>query len=831
MNDRPDVTGAHISFEIDSTSSRQSQGQAWIEIPNLPNVSETAPYGVGFQPMPTQEARMNTPEPDARNGLKDPSVAPWPSGASVVSPASAPEARQQGKSAARSPNRRTDRGRTNERNGRNPSHPAAIPPLKPSLPKPVPSDQRFNRFNNVDFGVSPLQGVKLPQDLSALTEVPDLLRQSEQSSALPKAKSGQHRSRVRPQIRPKKNAIQSLWLHTKQATEPMAQSVAQRIPSPAAIAHKAQDLGQLARHSLRKLWGVPTLWLGILTLSSSMGAIAFLTLAHQPPAPDCQALSALSPEIDKLYCAQQAAQSGEVNDLVAGINLVQGWTEEHPLYREGQEALTQWSKALLAIANDKFDQSDPYSAISVASHIPRNSAVYADAQQAIADWQAEWQNGETIYKAAEAAIKARNWPLANEKLLDLGRLHHDFWRQKQADYLAQRIVDEKQAWQVLDQARKLAATNKLTDIGKAITVARTISPNTFVWETAQTDQERWSQALLNVGMDHWQKGNISTAVDLIRQIPISTKAFPEATDLILYSHAQYWARSAQNQSWMPSLQEMWNLNAAIAAARQIDPQSPLYADAQGQAKAWQQQLQDLLDLKVADWFADAGQRSTYQLAIEQASQIGSDRPRRVQAQTLMAHWKLEIERLEDRPILDRAYRMAGQRTIPMLQAAIAEASQVQQGRALRLEAQTSIAHWKLEIERIEDQPLLDDAIALANQGRLSEAIEAAKRIQPKRALYDEAQSLANTWQTTIDNAAIAEDRKILDRAYGYAMREWYSVAIDIASQIAPGRPLYGEAQAAIANWKDARAAFRRARGLAPQESDSSSSYEGYYSPQ
>lgn len=814
MNDRLDISGAHISFEIDSSPSRQGgTGQTWIEMPNLPNASETAPYGVGFHPLQA-DPMPNSFQPSARQGdgtgiAPVPGLPAPPGVATPLPPAlhsSEPSPRPQ-----RPPTTDARRGRTT----------SPIPPLKPSLP-PVHRYSALSPQAPVPPPAAPEAATN--SEAAALSDVPDLLRQWSNPSA-----DTEKPAKASRKVKPRRVTARELWTQAGRTTQTVVQKVGDRLPPPSALAHGVGYLGRAARRSWQRSW-VPALWLGILALSSGMGAIAFLTLSHQPPAPDCKQLSALSADIDQLYCAQQAAESGNVADLVAGISLVQSWSEEHPLHREAQGMLTGWSKELLKIASDKFDQSDLYGAIEIANHIPRTSSVYADAQQAIADWQSEWQEGENIYKATEDAIKSQDWQLANEKLLDLGRLRHAFWRQQQADYLAQRILTEKQAWQVLEQARKLAATNKLTQIGEAIALVDRISSKTFVWEVAQADQERWSRSLLTVGMQRWQEGNVNVAIDLIRQIPLSTDKFPESKDLILYSHAQYLAKSTQNQAWMPTLQQIWNLNVAIAAARQIEPESPLYVEAQSQAQAWQKQIEDALDLKVADWFADMGQRSTYELAIEQASQVGSDRPRRVQAQTLVAHWKLEIERLEDRPILDRAYRMAGQQTIPMLQAAIAEASQVQQGRALRVEAQTSIAHWRLKIERIEDQPLLDEAIALADQGRLSEAIQAAQRIKQNRALYAEAQALAADWQYTLDNAAIAEDRSILDEAYGYAQKEWYSVAIDIASRIQPGRPLYDEAQAAIANWKDARAAIWRTRGQSSDSSSDDDSYEGYYSP-
>jgi hypothetical protein len=796
-------------------------------LPPLPNASETAPYGVGFHPTPPPAA---APGPEARQGTTNEGALLLPALPASAAPAPVDSPRLQPQESAPSPptaspvRKKRAKKSKSQRRSPNPSPITALRPLLPTARPVVPPPARPE-----DPWADPSVDSSDPSLSSDLWETESLLRSA--GEILPEVafrrrphlrsqRQGISLARISTALSAKlaqtaqaqRTAVDNLARYTRHTSQRVLRQVGDQIPSPAEIAQRARHLGRQARESWGQSLGVTLIWLGILATSSSLGAIAFLTLSHQPPAPDCEQLSALSADMEKLYCAQQAAQSRQMEDLLAAIALVEGWSADHPLHREAQGLLTGWSRELLAIAQEKFDQSDLYGAVEIANYVPNSSPLYGDAQTAIAKWQAEWMEGDTIYQATEDAIKARNWRLANEHLSALGRLRHSFWRQQQADYLAQRILEEQQAWKVLDQAQKLAATNKLASIGEAIALVQVISPKTFVWESAQGDRERWSRALLTVGLEHWQKGNLNVAMDLIRQIPFAPDQFPEARDLILYSHAHHLAKPSQRQGWMPSVLDLWNLQVAISALKQISPDSPLYTDAQSQAANWEQQQADFLGLKTADWLASGGQPSSYLLAIEQAEQVGADRPRRVQAQTLVAHWRLEIERIEDRPILDRAYHLAGKRTIPDLQAAIAEASQVAQGRALRVEAQTSIAHWRLEIERIEDRPMLDEAIALADQGRLSEAVRAAQQIRPNRALYSEAQYLANTWQTAIRNAAIAADQKILDEAYGYASREWYSVAIDIASQIGPDRPLYSEAQGAIAHWKAARAEIWRARG-------------------
>ncbi|HIK46434.1 MAG TPA: FAD-dependent oxidoreductase, partial [Leptolyngbyaceae cyanobacterium M65_K2018_010] len=149
----------------------------------------------------------------------------------------------------------------------------------------------------------------------------------------------------------------------------------------------------------------------------------------------------------------------------------------------------------------------------------------------------------------------------------------------------------------------------------------------------------------------------------------------------------------------------------------------------------------------------------------------------------------------------QARALAQPGTIPALQSAIAQASQVQLGRALRVEAQTLIAEWQQEIQVIEDRPILEAAVALADQGNLQDAITEAQKIQPNRALHSRAQTLIQDWTTAIQ---VAEDQPILDKAKNLAYSGRLTAAINLASQIAPGRALYGEAKRAIALWKAER---------------------------
>ncbi|HEY9625042.1 MAG TPA: hypothetical protein V6C78_32245 [Crinalium sp.] len=578
----------------------------------------------------------------------------------------------------------------------------------------------------------------------------------------------------------------------------------------------------------RQRWKWSLVFLATLGVFGTVGLGAFLWLATLPPLPNCQSISPLSADMERLYCARAAIQSGKVPDLVAGIELVKGWTDDRPLYKEAEQLLADCSTALMTIARSKVEHNELDEAVKIASSIPSSSPLYAKAQEAIAHWKSEWQQGTAIYAAAQAALKAQNWNEAAAQVPALGQLDNLYWRRDRASDLTQEILAERSSRETLTQAQKLAKSGDLDKVGQAIAFITDVDPETYAWQEATVELKTWSQSLLTVAMQNWWQGNLDGALALAQYIPPDLELDSTERDLVQFSHAQKLIDQHANQMG-PSLQQIWGLREAVAAAQQIKPESPLYPLVHRKIKDWQAQIQDLTQLQFANFTASLGQRAAYEVAIAQAATIAPNSTKRLQAQTLIAHWHQQIERIQDQPYLLSARKLAEPGTIPALKAAIALAQQIPLGRALRIDAQTAIAEWTDQIETIEDKPMLDKAMALAEKGNLSDAIQEAKKIRSGRALYDKAQAAIADWRAQIRAAQIAEDRKILDKAGSLAAVQSLTLAIETASQIGPGRPLYDEAQSAIAEWRSQRAAIWETWSEQDQQSGDDSSSDDYSS--
>ncbi|HEY9641591.1 MAG TPA: hypothetical protein V6C57_13970 [Coleofasciculaceae cyanobacterium] len=607
-------------------------------------------------------------------------------------------------------------------------------------------------------------------------------------------------------------------------------------PSPTALISTSQGLiPDLSKPQIRTLplleqlrqkgkrWEWLIVWVITLCIFGGMGTSAFLWLTGLPPLPNCGETIATF-GMQRLYCAQQTARSGKLPDLITGIALLKDWSPDQPFYEQAQQLVDEWSALVLLGAQSKINQHDLQGAIAAANQVPVSSPVYEDAQKAIATWKAQWHKGDVLYARAEVAIRAQNWKEAAAQVAEMGYMEDEYWRIDQADALAKRILAEKAARQAVTQAQKLAKGNDPNKLGDAIALVQDVPSGTLAFPEAKAALTQWSQTLLDWALQQWQQGNADLALTTAEEIPFDPN-FPQAgRDLIHLSQAQQRTRDLQQQ---PLAAQLWNLLEATSAAQQIPANSPFYQAAQSQN--WQAQLQDMIQLQFADALSQWGDSSSLNLAIAQAQQISPDRPGRLTAQSLIAHWHQELQKLEDRPYLVWAEQMAKSGTIADLKRAIAQAQEIPSDRALWSDAQAKITEWGTQIEVIEDQPVLDQAKQLAKQNKYPEAIQMARKIQPDRALYEAAQTNIKTWQAEITKVQTAQDQPILNQANALADRGRLTMAIDLASQIAPGRALYDQAQYSIKVWMDERQSIWNAESSTGSSGDNAG--DGSSAPQ
>ena len=546
------------------------------------------------------------------------------------------------------------------------------------------------------------------------------------------------------------------------------------------------------------LW--PLVWVTILVTAGGVSLRAVSIMTQNPPLPDCAQTSTLKSDSELLLCARASVRSGSAQALIEAIELVEPWRTSNPLYEEANRLMNRWSKALLGELSDMAQRGDVQQARLLATRIPQRVGVYPQVKSAIATWDKEWSVGQEFETEVLSAIAAKNWTGARRSLQQLKILNTNYWVRTRHDQLKAKIDREETARRQLEKARSLAKTGDLKKLGEAFAITQRMNLKTDAWKEAKPDLDQWAERVMQYSFQKWEAEDIDAALKVVQLVPPDLALTAEAQDLLSFGHARRLAGDGIN-SWTPSYGQVYNLLEAIEAVKRISPTSPFYTEAQENLIEWQQKLDDMVQLQYANTIAQVGQRQTYQIAISKAEQITQERPQRLQAQTLVSYWEKEIQRLEDRPILNDAVRIASAGGIDNLRSAIAQASKVEQGRALRIQGQTYIAEWVDRIETIEDQPILAKAKALADGGNLLGAIAQAGKIQEGRALHDEAQTAVKGWVAAIQ---IAEDRPLLVRAENLAAVGSLSRAIEVAAQIGPGRALSDEAQTSIAIWAKER---------------------------
>jgi hypothetical protein len=527
-------------------------------------------------------------------------------------------------------------------------------------------------------------------------------------------------------------------------------------------------------------------------------------LTRIPPLPDCEQVTPFHSASDLLYCAKAQARTGDPNSLVQSVLLTANWPKTHAHYDDSQEILKDASEQILVLANRWAQSGKLDDAVTLAGKIPLDTPLRQPAQAVIFEWQQDWEQGRAIEAQLKPALAASDWDLAREHLQAFKTLKSDYWLSTRHMHWQRQFQIERQAWDQLLQARDLAATNEIDNLYQAVVLARAIDLRSQVWPAAEADVDRWSKTVIDVALQRWQVGNRDSALELASAVPPSPDLSAAAQELVALSHAQALARQAEptGEGLAPRYDHLFGLMAATSAINQLPANSPYRTADVSSGEQWSEQISDLRRLKFSDMVARLGQQITYNWAIHQAQMVEVGRPRRIQGQTLVAQWQANIQRIQDRPVLAEARSLARPGTIPALETAIAKAEEIPQGRALRVEAQTLVAKWQQEIQVIEDRPILDAAVALAEQGNLREAVSEALKIDSSRALHSRAQLLVQDWTASIQ---IAEDKPILDEAKNLAYSGSLSAAINLAGQIAPGRALSGEAQTAIALWKAERA--------------------------
>jgi soluble cytochrome b562 len=528
-------------------------------------------------------------------------------------------------------------------------------------------------------------------------------------------------------------------------------------------------------------WGV-TAMIGF----SGLGVLSATALLRLPTLPNCPAIFWPTASASlRMYCAQLAADKRTAKDLLRAIDLINTLPQDHPLRPEINRNIELWSEEILILSEEAFQAGDLDKAISTARRIPERTPAHAKVEGQIAQWEATWKKAEGIYDKAEQFLKDENLRQAFQtatQLLDVG---NQYWETTKYREINDLIVATRLDSNKIDKAKGLSEQSGLKNLLAALKLVEEIKPESHLYVKAQSLVSEFSRSMLSLAEAALDRRQYDEALNITRQIPDKANLQEEIRDFNMIAEAE-------SQAWGGMVP---NLEAAIIAVQRIKSDRPLYGKAQQLVSDWQAEIQDVTMLERARQIAQPGTTGDLRAAIAEAQRIPFGNPRRKQAEQEIGRWQQQIETSEDQPFLDRATQLA---SAGNLQAAITEAGRINPGRALYEEASRSIDEWTSQLQRGQDQPLLDRARQLANGGDLSGAIAAAQQIGSGRSLYNDAQSDISDWSSQLEQS---QDQPLLNQARQLARQGDISSAIALAQRIDPGRGLYDEAQSDIQQWR------------------------------
>ncbi|AFZ35641.1 hypothetical protein Sta7437_2090 [Stanieria cyanosphaera PCC 7437] len=532
-----------------------------------------------------------------------------------------------------------------------------------------------------------------------------------------------------------------------------------------------------------QFWGIV-----LVLISGGIGFTATSLLLKLPKTQTCSKVFwPVASASVRLYCAQIAAEEQTVDNLLQAIALVRVLPASHPLRAEIDRNVEKWTTDILAIAEEKFQQGELKTAEQIAQKIPSQFKARQLAEDKISQWNAIWQAAEQNYAEVEKQLRDSNWNQAFSWAVKLTDINNQYWATTKYQEAINKINVAQEERSTLDRAYDQFRRGGLDNILAALEKVEAIETSSYAYQDAQDLRADAKNQLLkyidqSIDQEKWQE-----ILQVTSRIPKSLKLEKQIEDWNLLAGA---GSSA-------SLDTVFGLEEGILELQNLKPNSPLYQRGQKLISRWKLEIEAVKHLEEAKNLALGGQIKDYNAAIAEASLVASTNPRYQQAQQQINSWRREIRIIEDQPVLDRANQLAIGSNLSAWKQAIAEASLITSNSPLYSEAQRNIQNWQANIEREEDRPFLDQALTLAGTRNYSEAIRAAERIRPGRALYQQAQEKVALWRQEI------QADNYLREAYDLAdigTPEALVKAINLAQQVSSATNAYSQTQQIINGW-------------------------------
>lgn len=247
-------------------------------------------------------------------------------------------------------------------------------------------------------------------------------------------------------------------------------------------------------------------------------------------------------DIQTLAKAEELANGGGTNYLMAAIAKARLIPPSNPRYREAQRKIAQWT-----------DQMQPRENLPIAQANPTvGSGNTGDLQRAIDDTQSS--SSAPVFSPDIPTRSSRAVPEApsasGDSAAEGGReLQGSNEVQRQSEGLGSEVRGRLE----LDRARQMARGGTSSALSSAIRIAQQVSSDSPLYNQSVQDSNSWSERILSLARE--QAGsNLSQAIETAQKVPDGTSAYPAAR--------------AQIDAWQQQLQPQIPANPPA-----IDPQS------------------------------------------------------------------------------------------------------------------------------------------------------------------------------------------------------------------------------------------------------------------
>ncbi|WP_052537538.1 hypothetical protein [Gloeocapsa sp. PCC 73106] len=528
----------------------------------------------------------------------------------------------------------------------------------------------------------------------------------------------------------------------------------------------------------------------VMLVAGGVGFFATSRLLNLPKAESCpKVFWPLASASVRLYCAQLATQKHTVSGWVEAINMVEVLPEDHPMRSEVERNVKAWVREILDQGETLFQSGKIDQALELVNQVPNQILAYELVKEQKAVWQSIWQEAESKEKQIEHYIDTRNWSQAFREAAQLTSVQNQYWSTVKYEESLNQIQLARSESSKLESAYALVETGDVESLLEAMAEAKKINPTSSAYQEAKQLIDLANNNLLKMIQTKVESRDWEGLQELLSKIP---------EEVELSENIEDW-RQLVAAGTMADEGTVAGIEEAIALAEVIESKSPVYYEAQKLINRWELESENVETLGEARKIAQKGSIEDLSKAIEEAKLISAFHPRYQEAQTEISQWNRQIQIIEDQPILEQAEKLSRGVTVNAWLEAITQASLIRANRPLYPRAQNLILENHNKIETTQDQPILTQAIRLAEQENWTGAIAKAQEIPSGRALSQQAQEKISLWQQQLN----AQDNLLEANRLAASNRvSDLNKAIQLASQIPSYTSVAAASQESIEAWSN-----------------------------